>query len=121
MEQTDKVSLQRGYLSRGALREVVVITGAPAGIGRATDREFARPLRRAFPPPAERSVMGSYMKTLSVGLFLFLASQTLSSAEKLPDLEAALHGFPALLNLEGKKLADGDFAQWLEGQRLHVK
>lgn len=38
-----------------------------------------------------------------------------------PDLEATLHGFPVLRDSSGKKLADGDFAQWLEHDRLHVK
>jgi hypothetical protein len=39
----------------------------------------------------------------------------------LADLEGALHGYPAVFNLQGKKLADGEFVQWLENQRLHVK
>src|SRR5438128_2416240 len=41
-------------------------------------------------------------------------------AGELPDFEAAARGFPILLDLKGKKLADGDFAQWLENERLHV-
>jgi hypothetical protein len=40
---------------------------------------------------------------------------------KLPDLEGALHGFPGVFDLDGKKLADGEFVQWLEGGQLHVK
>jgi len=36
-------------------------------------------------------------------------------------LEGALHGFPAMRSLDGKKLADGDFAQWIEGGRLHIR
>jgi hypothetical protein len=36
------------------------------------------------------------------------------------DFEAALHGFPALFDLRGNKLADAEFNQWLEGARLHV-
>jgi hypothetical protein len=40
---------------------------------------------------------------------------------RLPDPEAALHGFPAFFDLQGKKLADGEFVQWLENQKLHVK
>jgi hypothetical protein len=39
----------------------------------------------------------------------------------LPQPEGALHGFPAMLDSSGKKIADGDFSQWLEGEHLHVK
>jgi hypothetical protein len=35
--------------------------------------------------------------------------------------EGALHGFPVLLDLNGNKLADGDFSQFLEGERLRIK
>ena len=35
--------------------------------------------------------------------------------------EGALHGFPVLLDLNGNKLADGDFSQSLEGERLRIK
>jgi hypothetical protein len=34
------------------------------------------------------------------------------------DLEAAMHAFPAVLGLDGKKLADGDYTQTVEGSRL---
>lgn len=36
------------------------------------------------------------------------------------DVEAALHGFPTLFDLQGKKLANGEFTQWLENDLLHV-
>jgi hypothetical protein len=35
--------------------------------------------------------------------------------------EGAQHGFPVLLDLSGKKLADGDFSQAAEGDRIRVK
>ena len=38
----------------------------------------------------------------------------------LKDIEAALHGFPAMFDLQGKKLADGEFTQWWENELLHV-
>ncbi len=38
-----------------------------------------------------------------------------------PQPEGAEHGFPTLRDLTGKKLVDGDFVQWLEGGRLHVR
>jgi hypothetical protein len=35
--------------------------------------------------------------------------------------EGTVHGFPVLLDLGGNKLADGDFSQSVEGDRLQVK
>ncbi len=35
-------------------------------------------------------------------------------------LVSAQHGFPAMRNLQGDKLADGEFLQWLENGTLHV-
>ena len=35
--------------------------------------------------------------------------------------EGSARGFPALRDSAGKKLADSDFSQWLERDRLHVK
>ena len=35
--------------------------------------------------------------------------------------EGMSRGFPAMRNLNGTKLADGDFSQWLEGDRLHAR
>jgi len=32
----------------------------------------------------------------------------------------AAHGFPGLCDINGKKLADGEFRQWVEGNRLHI-
>ena len=42
------------------------------------------------------------------------------SAGDMKDIEAALHGFPAMFDLQGKKLADGEFTEWLENDLLHV-
>jgi hypothetical protein len=33
---------------------------------------------------------------------------------------AASHGYPGLCDINGKKLADGEFRQWVENNRLHV-
>ena len=33
---------------------------------------------------------------------------------------AASHGYPGLCDMNGKKLADGEFRQWVENDRLHV-
>jgi hypothetical protein len=43
-----------------------------------------------------------------------------SSGANLPELEGALHGFPVMTGLSGKKLADAEFNQWLENDLLHV-
>ena len=40
---------------------------------------------------------------------------------ELSDFEATAHGFPALRNLDGSPLADGEFVQWLANERLHVR
>ena len=52
------------------------------------------------------------------GAFLFPISAT---AVKVTSFAGTLRGFPALREINGKKLADGDFAQSLQDDRLHVK
>lgn len=37
------------------------------------------------------------------------------------DVDGAAHGFPALRTLQGARLGDGEFTQWLEGGRLHLR
>src|SRR6476619_8637968 len=41
-------------------------------------------------------------------------------ALKVTEPAAALHGYPGLCDISGKKLADGEFRQWVEDDRLHV-
>src|SRR5262245_15077471 len=41
-------------------------------------------------------------------------------ALKVTEPAAASHGFPGLCDINGKKLADGEFRQWVEDNRLHV-
>ncbi|HCP90577.1 MAG TPA: hypothetical protein DIT76_00785, partial [Spartobacteria bacterium] len=41
-------------------------------------------------------------------------------AVEVTEFEATAHGFPALLDSNGKKLADGEFAQWIDDGRLHI-
>jgi hypothetical protein len=36
-------------------------------------------------------------------------------------IEGEAHGFPVMRTLEGQPLAEGDFTQWLEEDRLHVR
>ncbi|HUR27172.1 MAG TPA: hypothetical protein VM509_03230, partial [Planctomycetota bacterium] len=42
------------------------------------------------------------------------------TARGATDLEGTAHGFPELRTLQGTKLGDGEFKQWLEGGALHV-
>src|SRR5262245_54104358 len=37
------------------------------------------------------------------------------------DLEGAAHGFPEMRSLDGASLAHGDFTQWFEDGRLHIR
>jgi hypothetical protein len=62
------------------------------------------------------SVLFTFVVIVGVG---FLPGA--ATAVKVTNFAATLHGFPTLRDSAGKKLADGDFAQWLEGERLHVK
>jgi hypothetical protein len=41
-------------------------------------------------------------------------------ALKVTEPAAASHGYPGLCDINGKKLADGEFRQWVENNRLHV-
>src|SRR5438094_8882437 len=41
-------------------------------------------------------------------------------ALKVTEPTAAAHGYPGLCDINGKKLADGEFRQWVENDRLHV-
>jgi hypothetical protein len=39
---------------------------------------------------------------------------------EITELAGAQHGYPALCELSGKKLADGEFRQWIDSGKLHV-
>src|SRR5204863_2780165 len=41
-------------------------------------------------------------------------------AIELTEPEGAAHGYPGLCDLNGKKLADGEFRQWVQDDKLHV-
>jgi hypothetical protein len=45
----------------------------------------------------------------------------LAFSVELAEPEGAAHAYPALLDLNGKKLASGEFMQWTENNRLHVQ
>jgi|CZKQ01.1.fsa_nt_gi hypothetical protein len=54
-------------------------------------------------------------------LILALLSSLPVLAIEVTEFEGGAHAFPALLDLAGKKLADGDFSQWIEDDRLHIR
>src|SRR5438552_5583666 len=41
-------------------------------------------------------------------------------ALKVTEPAAAAHGYPGLCDINGKKLANGEFRQWVESNRLHI-
>ena len=43
-----------------------------------------------------------------------------AKATELTEPQGAAHGYPGLCDINGKKLADGEFRQWVEDDRLHV-
>src|SRR5438874_4793977 len=58
-----------------------------------------------------------------VTLFSILALGVIAApvyALKVTEPAAAAHGYPGLCDINGKKLADGEFRQWVEGNRLHI-
>src|SRR6266704_6652677 len=43
-----------------------------------------------------------------------------AAAVEITEPAGAAHGYPALCDINGKKLADGEFRQWMENDRLHI-
>ena len=61
-------------------------------------------------------------RKLAVVYSLFVAGYLAVSAFAIEVTEpaGAAHGYPALCDINGKKLADGEFRQWVESNRLHI-
>src|SRR5213596_3252147 len=58
-----------------------------------------------------------------VSLFSILSAGWIAApvlALKVTEPAAASHGYPGLCDINGKKLADGEFRQWIENNRLHI-
>src|SRR5436305_2522814 len=58
-----------------------------------------------------------------ISLFSILSAAWIAApvlALKVTEPAAASHGYPRLCDINGKKLADGEFRQWVENNRLHV-
>ena len=53
-------------------------------------------------------------------LTALLVAPSVRSLE-LKELSGPAHGYPELRELNGKALADGEFLQWVEDDRLHIK
>src|ERR1700746_1234028 len=60
--------------------------------------------------------------TLAAICSIFVAEGVAFSAFAVEVTEPAAesHGYPGLCDVNGKKLADGEFRQWVENNRLHV-
>jgi hypothetical protein len=57
------------------------------------------------------------------GLLSLLAAGCMTThvfAIEVTEPAGAAHGYPGLCDINGKKLADGEFRQWVEGNRLHI-
>lgn len=66
--------------------------------------------------------MKSIITTAALALLVSLMLPTAPvKAVEWPLLEGVARGFPALRDAAGKKIADGDFVQWVENDRLHVR
>jgi hypothetical protein len=63
----------------------------------------------------------SVPKTLGAAVIALALWVVSASAVEWTALEGTARGFPVLRDLTGKKLADGDFEQWIEGSQLHVR
>ncbi len=58
-----------------------------------------------------------------VGFFCLLAAGSMAApvfAIEVTELVGATHGYPGLCDISGKKLADGEFRQWVEDHHLYV-
>ncbi|HEV8619049.1 MAG TPA: hypothetical protein VGQ70_06090 [Candidatus Udaeobacter sp.] len=56
-----------------------------------------------------------------LGVLAAVLFPRLAPAVELTESQGAAHAYPALLDTSGKKLADGEFRQWIEDDRLRVE
>ena len=61
--------------------------------------------------------MNRIIRLLAAALFFFA---TKAVAIEITEPAGAEHGYPGLCDSNGKKLADGEFRQWVEDKNLHV-
>lgn len=68
-----------------------------------------------------RSVSGMTLRVqISAVILALIVCGGRAAALEETEFHGAAHGYPALLDAGGKKLADGEFRQWLDGQKLHI-
>jgi hypothetical protein len=60
-----------------------------------------------------------FVRFLSLAIALTLT--VTAEAIEWRSLESTARGFPVLRDQSGRKIADGDFAQWIQNGRLHVR
>ncbi len=66
--------------------------------------------------------MGSILSRVGLtALALILAVALPTRAIEWTSFEGSVRGFPVLRDLSGRRLADGDFVQWVTNNRLHVR
>jgi hypothetical protein len=67
-------------------------------------------------------VISMLVKSLARLFSTFIAGSFATSifALEVTEPAGAAHGYPGLCDMNGKKLADGEFRQWVENKRLHV-
>ncbi len=56
---------------------------------------------------------------ITLALVVLLAPPT--SAIEWTSFEAGAHGYPEMRDIAGRRMADGDFTQWIANDRLHVR
>ena len=73
-------------------------------------------------PPFAMPIMRMLVKRLASLFSVCAAGFCVVSvfALEVTEPSAAAHGYPALYNLDGKKLADGEFRQWVEDHLLQI-
>src|SRR5438876_8824842 len=63
-------------------------------------------------------IVNSKLFASLTGVVIIFATHGL--AVEVTEPAGAEHGYPGLCDINGKKLADGEFRQWMENERLHV-
>src|SRR5437764_13609026 len=73
--------------------------------------------------PAIETYVGMFVRRTVAGFSAIVAAGwfTLSVlAIEVTQPAGAAHGYPGLYDINGKKLANSEFRQWVENNRLHV-
>lgn len=77
------------------------------------------PLRQK---PPRRSCRGTVVfSALSLWVAVAVAADMPPGPPTTPEVEGSLHAFPVLRDLQGRRLADGEFTQWLDSERLWIR